>query len=58
MNMKRNYTILMTAAMAAMLMWSCSKNNDHSDNIQIPYLTDSLRKVVTVATVQNHAFAD
>lgn len=56
--MKRNYTILMTAAMAAMLMWSCSKNNDHSDNIQIPYLTDSLRKVVTVATVQNHAFAD
>lgn len=56
--MKRNNTILIAAAMTALLMWSCSKNNDNSNHIQIPYLTDSLRKVVTVETVQNHTFAD
>lgn len=56
--MKRNNTVLITAAMAALLMLSCSKNNGSSNNIQITYLTDSLRKVVTVETVQNHAFAD
>lgn len=56
--MKRNNTVLITAAMTALLMLSCSKNNGSSNNIQITYLTDSLRKVVTVETVQNHAFAD
>lgn len=58
--MKRNNTaILMTTAMAAvLLMGSCSKNNGSSNNLSVTYLTDSLRKVVTVETVQNHAFAD
>lgn len=58
--MKRNNTaILMTIAMAAvLLMGSCSKNDGSSNNLSVTYLTDSLRKVVTVETVQNHAFAD
>lgn len=58
-NMKGNKTVLIAAAMAALLMLSCSKNKSNDNNdIQITYLTDSLRKVVTVETVQNHAFAD
>lgn len=55
--MKRYNIIFIMAVMAASLMLSCSKNKG-INNIQITYLTDSLRKVVTVETVQNHTFAD
>lgn len=56
--MKRHNTVLLVAVMTALLMLSCSKNNGSNNNVQITYLTDSLRKVVTVETVRDHAFAD
>lgn len=56
--MKRHNAVLLVAVMTALLMLSCSKHNDSNSNVQITYLTDSLRKVVTVETVQDHIFAD
>lgn len=55
--MKRHNTILLAAVAAALLLSSCSKGGN-SKNIQVAYLTDSLRRVVTVETVQNHVFSD
>ena len=55
--MRTMYWITMTGALCAVALTSCGKKTAET-GMNIPYLTDSLKKVVTVATVEDLPYED